>query len=217
MLSRQFILLVTVSIAIVWFALLGHRDLIDPDEGRYAEIPREMVASGDWLTPRLNGFKYFEKPVLQYWVTAVGYTLFGESNWSARLWPAFVGFLGALWAGYLGLRLYGETAGFYAFVMTVSGLLYVGIGHMLSLDMALSVFTAIGVGSTGSGDVDQGTDCAGAAGGGGVVLQRVAARLGTVVAPAHPQGIIAVPDDRGPLVYCRQSCQPRVCAILLHP
>jgi len=146
-LSRQFILLVTVSIAIVWFALLGHRDLIDPDEGRYAEIPREMVASGDWLTPRLNGFKYFEKPVLQYWITAVGYTLFGESNWSARLWPAFIGFLGALWAGYLGLRLYGETAGFYAFVITVSGLLYVGIGHMLSLDMALSVFTAIGVGS----------------------------------------------------------------------
>ena len=147
MLSRQLILLVTVIIAIIWFSLLGHRDLIDPDEGRYAEIPREMVASGDWLTPRLNGFKYFEKPVLQYWVTAVGYTLFGESNWSARLWPALIGFLGALWAGYLGLRLYGQTAGFYAFLITGSGLLYVSIGHMLSLDMALSVFVAIGVGS----------------------------------------------------------------------
>ena len=147
MLSRQFILLVTVIVAILWFSLLGHRDLIDPDEGRYAEIPREMVASGDWLTPRLNGFKYFEKPVLQYWATAAGYTLFGESNLTARLWPALIGFLGALWAGYLGLRLYGQTAGFYAFLITVSGLLYVGIGHMLSLDMALSVFVAIGVGS----------------------------------------------------------------------
>ena len=144
--SKQFILLAAVSIAIIWFALLGHRDLIDPDEGRYAEIPREMVASGNWLTPRLNGFKYFEKPALQYWATAVGFTLFGESNQTARLWPALIGFLGALWAGYLGLRLYGQTAGFYAFVITVSGLLYVGIGHMLSLDMALSVFTAIGVG-----------------------------------------------------------------------
>lgn len=147
MLSRQFILLVAVSIAIIWFALLGHRDLIDPDEGRYAEIPREMVASGDWLTPRLNGFKYFEKPVLQYWATAAGYTLFGESNLTARLWPALTGFLGALWAGYLGWRLYGQIAGFYAFVITASGLLYVAIGHMLTLDMALSVFTAIGVGS----------------------------------------------------------------------
>lgn len=147
MLSRQFILLVTVIVATIWFSLLGHRDLIDPDEGRYAEIPREMVASGDWLTPRLNGFKYFEKPALQYWVTATGYILFGESNSTARLWPALIGFLGALWAGYLGLRLFGQTAGFYAFLITGSGLLYVGIGHMLSLDMALSVFVAIGVGS----------------------------------------------------------------------
>ena len=147
MLSRQFILLVTVIVAIIWFSLLGYRDLIDPDEGRYAEIPREMVASGDWLTPRLNGFKYFEKPALQYWATAAGFSLFGESNLTARLWPALLGFLGALWAGYLGLRLYGKTAGFYAFVMTVSGLLYVSLGHMLSLDMALSVFVAIGVGS----------------------------------------------------------------------
>ena len=96
MLSRQFILLVTVIVAIIWFSLLGHRDLIDPDEGRYAEIPREMIASGDWLTPRLNGFKYFEKPVLQYWATAAGFSLFGESNLTARLWPALIGFLGAL-------------------------------------------------------------------------------------------------------------------------
>ena len=147
MLNKQFILLVTIIVAIIWFSLLGYRDLIDPDEGRYAEIPREMVATGDWLTPRLNGFKYFEKPALQYWATAAGYSLFGESNTTARLWPALTGFLGALWAGYLGLRLYGRRAGFYAFIICVSGLLYVGIGHMLSLDMAVSVFVAVGIGS----------------------------------------------------------------------
>jgi len=145
--GKQLIVLVTVLVAVIWFAFLGHRDLIEPDEGRYAEIPREMVASGDWLTPRLNGFKYFEKPALQYWATAVGYTLFGETNLTARLWPAITGMLGALWAGYLGMRLYGRTAGLYAFVITASSLLYVGIGHMLSLDMALSVFMVIGVGS----------------------------------------------------------------------
>ena len=132
---------------ILYILPLGVRPISIPDESRYAEIPREMVASGDWLTPRLNGFKYFEKPALQYWATAAGFSLFGESNLTARLWPALLGFLGALWAGYLGLRLYGQTAGFYAFLMTVSGLLYVSIGHMLSLDMALSVFVAIGVGS----------------------------------------------------------------------
>ncbi|HKJ51262.1 MAG TPA: glycosyltransferase family 39 protein, partial [Gammaproteobacteria bacterium] len=66
--------------AVIWFALLGYRDLIEPDEGRYAEIPREMIAAGDWLTPRLDGYKYFEKPPLQYWTTAVSFELFGQSN-----------------------------------------------------------------------------------------------------------------------------------------
>ena len=48
------------------FGTLGQRALLRPDEGRYAEIPREMIATGDWLTPRLNDLKYFEKPALQY-------------------------------------------------------------------------------------------------------------------------------------------------------
>jgi 4-amino-4-deoxy-L-arabinose transferase-like glycosyltransferase len=135
-----------VIAAIIWFGQLGYRDLIEPDEGRYAEIPREMVATGDWVTPRLNGFKYFEKPVLQYWATATAYTLFGDNNTTARLWPALTGFLGALWAGFLALRLYGRSAGFYAFLVTLSGLLYIVDGHYLVLDMSLAVFLVAGVG-----------------------------------------------------------------------
>lgn len=145
--TASFVRLTVVAAAVIWFALLGYRDLIEPDEGRYAEIPREMVASGDWVTPRLNGFKYFEKPALQYWGTAVGFELFGLSNATARLWPAVLGFLGALWAGYVGLRLYGKTAGFYAGLMTLSSLLYAGMGHHLTLDMSVSVFLALGIGS----------------------------------------------------------------------
>ena len=57
-------------LGVLWLASLPLRPLFDPDEGRYAEIPREMVASGDWVTPHLNGLKYFEKPPLQYWATA---------------------------------------------------------------------------------------------------------------------------------------------------
>ena len=146
-LTASFVRITAIIAAVVWFSLLGYRDLAEPDEGRYAEIPREMVASGDWLTPRLNGFKYFEKPALQYWGTAVGYELFGLSNATARLWPALIGFLGALWAGYVGLRLYGKTAGFYAALITVSSLLYVAMGHHLTLDMGVSVFLVIGIGS----------------------------------------------------------------------
>lgn len=144
--STRFFTLTVIVAAIIWFTQLGYRDLIEPDEGRYAEIPREMVATGDWVTPRLNGFKYFEKPVLQYWATATAYTLFGDNNTTARLWPALTGFLGALWAGFLALRLYGRSAGFYAFLVTLSGLLYIVDGHYLVLDMSLAVFLVAGVG-----------------------------------------------------------------------
>ncbi|MCP3867244.1 MAG: phospholipid carrier-dependent glycosyltransferase [Gammaproteobacteria bacterium] len=140
-------LLVVVLMGVVWFALLGYRDLTGPDEGRYAEIPREMVASGDWVTPRLNDLKYFEKPALQYWTTAASFTLFGESNGSARLWVALVSFLGAIWVMFVGTRLWGEMAGFYAFLVLISSLLYVGLGHIITLDMTVGVFLAGGTGS----------------------------------------------------------------------
>src|SRR5258708_5275666 len=80
---------------VFWFLPLGSYRLFNPDEGRYAEIAREMAASGDWVTPRLDALRYFEKPPLQYWATAAAYQAFGESEWSARLWAALTGFLRA--------------------------------------------------------------------------------------------------------------------------
>ena len=85
-----------LAFALVWFAGLDVRVLLHPDEGRYAEIPREMVVTGDWLTPRLNGLKYFEKPPLQYWMTAAAYEAFGVHHWTARLWTALSTFLAVL-------------------------------------------------------------------------------------------------------------------------
>lgn len=131
---------VSVLVAIVWFGTLGQRALLRPDEGRYAEIPREMVASGDWLTPRLNGIKYFEKPALQYWATAAGFELFGESEWTARLWPAITGFLAVLLAGWTGCRLWGAQAGLMATAVLASCLLFVGLSHFVTLDMGLTFF-----------------------------------------------------------------------------
>ena len=79
-------------LAVAWFATVPVRPMLDPDEGRYAEIPREMLASGDWITPRFNGLKYFEKPPLQYWATAAVYSVAGVSEWSSRLWSAALAF-----------------------------------------------------------------------------------------------------------------------------
>jgi 4-amino-4-deoxy-L-arabinose transferase-like glycosyltransferase len=80
-------------LALAWFATIGVRPLLEPDEGRYSEIPREMSATGDWVTPRLNGIKYFEKPPLQYWATAAAYSAFGVTEWTARLWACGLAFL----------------------------------------------------------------------------------------------------------------------------
>ncbi|CAG4882984.1 Polymyxin resistance protein ArnT, undecaprenyl phosphate-alpha-L-Ara4N transferase; Melittin resistance protein PqaB [Georgfuchsia toluolica] len=139
-LSNRAIWLLWIALFAVWFGTLDYRKLIRPDEGRYAEIPREMVASGDWLTPRLNGFKYFEKPTLQYWATATAYEVFGEDEWTARLWPALTGFLSVLLAAWTGRRLWGAQAGNLAAAILASTLCYVIMSHIITLDMGLSFF-----------------------------------------------------------------------------
>lgn len=132
-----------LAFALVWFGTLDYRKLTKPDEGRYAEIPREMAASGDWLTPRLNDIKYFEKPPLQYWATAAAYTAFGENEWTARLWTGLTGFLGVLLAWLTGRRLFGPQAGLLAAATLASSLLYLGMGHFNALDMGLAFFLEV--------------------------------------------------------------------------
>lgn len=136
-----------VVAAVIWFALLGYRDLADPDEGRIAEIAREIVTTGDWVTLRHNGYEYFAKPPLQFWATAAAFELFGQGEAAARLWVALAGFVGALWIGFVGYRLYGAAAGFGAFAVLVSSLLYVGLGHILTPNMSVAVFMGVGLGA----------------------------------------------------------------------
>ena len=143
--SKRTLFVLLALFTALWFGTLEYRKLIKPDEGRYAEIPREMVASGDWLTPRLNDIKYFEKPALQYWATAVAYTVFGEHHWTARLWPALTGFLGVLVTFLVGLRLYGQQTALYSAAVLASSVLWVMIGHVNTLDMGVSFFLALAV------------------------------------------------------------------------
>jgi 4-amino-4-deoxy-L-arabinose transferase-like glycosyltransferase len=138
-------IILLVVFGFIWFSNLEYRKLVNPDEGRYAEIPREMVASGDWTTPRLNDIKYFDKPALQYWATATAYTLFGEHQWTARLWSALTGFLGVIMVFFTGRRLFGATAGWNAALVLGSSLLYVLIGHINTLDMGVSFLLSAAV------------------------------------------------------------------------
>ena len=77
--------LIILLFFLLFVAPLGVRPIILPDEARYAEVPREMIASGDWAVPRLNGFRYFEKPVMGYWLVAASIRLLGENEFAVRL------------------------------------------------------------------------------------------------------------------------------------
>lgn len=127
----------------IWFGCLQYRDLFNPDEGRYAQIPHEMNVTGDWVTPRLDGFKYFEKPALQYWGTAAAFELFGEHAWTARLWTACTGAL-SLWLVFLtGRRMAGPAAGAMAAIALASSPLFFAFSQILTLDMGVSFFMTL--------------------------------------------------------------------------
>ena len=130
-------------LALVWFGSLGWRALISPDEGRYATIALGMLQSGDWLTPRLNGFLYFEKPILQYWMGAASFQLFGLNEFAARFWPGLTGFLTLLAVALTARRLWGEPAGLFAGLVAASSAWIIGNSHFLTLDMGLTFFLTL--------------------------------------------------------------------------
>lgn len=130
---------IALVLAALYYALLGGRPLANPDEGRYTEIPREMVATGDYTTPRLNGVKYFEKPPLLYWLTAGAIRVFGITEFAARFWPATFGMLGGLITYAAGRALYDRLTGIFAATVLSTCLLYYGLSRLALLDVAVSV------------------------------------------------------------------------------
>ena len=124
---------------------LGAYGLIDVDEGRYAEVPREMFLSGDWLTPRLNFVNFFDKPPLLYWNIAANYAIFGVSEWAARLVPALWALLGIFAAYALGRRMFGPRAGFLSAIILLTSLMWTVMARVVLTDMLVSslVFCAL--------------------------------------------------------------------------
>ncbi len=133
-------LLLACLLALFFGVGLGERALWHPDEGRYSEIPREMVETGDYVTPRLNGVKYFEKPALFYWLQVGAIKLFGVNEWALRLWPALLALAGVLAVYGAGRALWGRRAGLIAAAVLATSPLYYLMARIITLDMAVSVF-----------------------------------------------------------------------------
>jgi len=142
-LSRWLLSGLLLIFTLIWFSNIEERKLFRPDEGRYAEIAREMAVSGDWITPRLNGLKYFEKPPLQYWATAAAFKLFGEHHWTVRWWPTTTTFFSVLLMFWAGRRLYGEAVGLAAAAALGGCTWFILNGHFNALDAGLTALLTL--------------------------------------------------------------------------
>jgi len=136
--TRDLLILVVLFGLLLGFRL-GSYALANPDEGRYAEIPREMLASGDWVTPHLNGVNYFEKPPLMYWAVAVCQKAFGQGEWASRAIPALFSLAGILLTYATARQIYGRRAGLASATVLGTSLLYFGLSRILILDMGVTV------------------------------------------------------------------------------
>ncbi len=117
--------------------------LTDPDEGRYAEIAREMLLRRHWLVPRLFGIPYLEKPPLFYWLTAGSFAAFGFGELAARLVPALAAAGGVLAVGCFTRRHLGGAAGIWSSVVLALSALYFVVAHTVVVDMLFSTSLAV--------------------------------------------------------------------------
>ena len=129
------LLALTLLLSVLQF---GKTPFFEPDEGRYSEIPREMLLTGDFITPHLNGVLYFEKPPLLYWLVAGSMALLGENEWAARL-PGMLATVGmVLMAAAFARRRWGARTGLLAGLVTGSSVLVFALGRVVITDSILS-------------------------------------------------------------------------------
>jgi 4-amino-4-deoxy-L-arabinose transferase len=126
---------------LIYIAPLGVLPIAIPDEARYSEISREMIASGDWIVPHQNGLRYFEKPVMGYWINAFSIMLFGENGFAARFPSAASTGISALILFFMVRRFTGGyRSGLLSAAIFLTFLEVFGIGSFCILDAPLSLF-----------------------------------------------------------------------------
>ena len=125
---------------LVYLLPLGVRPLVSPDEARYAEISREMIASDNWVSPRFNGVRYFEKPIMGYWLNSASFEAFGQNAFALRLPSALAAGLTALIVFLLAARFAGRRTAYLAAGIYLTTLIVLGVGTFAVLDTFLAFF-----------------------------------------------------------------------------
>ncbi len=142
--SMKILFLLVVPI-FVYLLPLPFMPLMEPDEGRYSSIPNEMNMSGDYVTPRLKGVVYFEKPALSYWATALSFKIFGKNEFSSRLFAALAAWGCIILVYRMGLFFHDVRTGLYAAAVLSTFLLHAALGRINILDMPLAFFLCMAI------------------------------------------------------------------------
>lgn len=131
-------LLIVATLYVCYFSHLSAIGFVGPDEPRYAWIARDMAETGDWVTPRLYGEPWFEKPPLFYWGAAISFKLFGVSETAARLPSAISALLATLALAWLAWRLYGGETARWMLLLLPTTVGMIGFSHAAATDMPFS-------------------------------------------------------------------------------
>jgi 4-amino-4-deoxy-L-arabinose transferase-like glycosyltransferase len=126
---------VAVVAAALYLVRLGHAPFVDPPEGFHAEIAREMVQLGDWITPHVNGVRYFDKPPVLYWLLAASFTVAGVGEAAARVWSALAAVAIAAVTARLGFILGGARVALLAGLIVIANLGMYLYGRLVKPDM----------------------------------------------------------------------------------
>jgi 4-amino-4-deoxy-L-arabinose transferase-like glycosyltransferase len=135
--------LIFATLYLCYFHNLGAIGLVGPDEPRYAWIARDMAESGDWVTPRLYGQPWFEKPVLYYWGAAACFKIFGVSEATARLPSAICALLATLALAWLAWRIYGAGTARWLLLLLPTSVGMIGFSHAAATDMPFAAMLTI--------------------------------------------------------------------------
>lgn len=139
--NKKFLYLaLLLSCLFLFFFRLGDRSFRNPDEGRYAEIAREMVVNNDWIQPTLYGVDYLRKPALFYWLVAASFKIFGMNEFAARLVPALFGLLGVLVTYFFVRKTIGEREALFSSAFLATNIWYLQVSRYLLIDSVFSFF-----------------------------------------------------------------------------
>ena len=131
-------ILIVATLYVCYFSHLGAIGFVGPDEPRYAWVARDMVETGDWITPHLYGKPWFEKPPLFYWGAALCFKLFGVGEAAARLPSAISALLATLAMAWLAMRLYGAETARWLLLLLPTTVGMIGFSHAAATDMPFS-------------------------------------------------------------------------------